>query len=325
MGNSRGNKYSRNHKNLDPAEEDFWDFSFHEMGIYDTPASLNYILNINKSSKKIIYFGHSQGGASLLAGMCEKYNFYKEKLLVAILLAPASRVDNINSSLLQFFTSIDIDDRMKKFNINEVFPFDPDMIDFNIKISRFYPTMSYAMLEMTSDEVSWVNCPDRIKVFFSHYPSGTSRKSLTHFKQLILSQKFQKFDYGEKLNQELYRSEKPPEYDLSSLKDIPLIICGGLNDKLTHINDIRWLRDQLKNINNKFFSYYEFEHMGHASFLLNSDMTWFNFVLHDLYKVIKFENSNWCCNNGLEIDNNCNNKDNSNNLNLIKEDASEPA
>jgi len=277
---------------LDPAEEDFWKFSFHEMGIFDTPACLNYILDVNKSSKKIIYLGHSQGGASLLSGICEKYNFYHEKILVAVLLAPASRVDSIDSNLLHFLKKIDIDDKLKEKNMHEVFPFDPDMIDLNIKISKVYPTMSYALLEMTSDEVSWVNCPDRIKVFFSHYPSGTSLQSITHFKQLIESKKFQKFDYGKDENLKVYGVENPPEYDLSIIKDIPIILCGGLNDKLTHITDIRWLKSQIGENNLKFFSYYEFEHMGHASFMVNSNITWFNFVLHDIYEVMKMDLSN---------------------------------
>jgi len=265
------------------------------MGIYDTPACLSYILEKNENSKKIIYFGHSQGGASILVGMCEKYNFFQEKILVAVLLAPASRIDSIDSNLLHFLKKIDIDDKLKAKNINEVFPFDPDMIDINIKLSKIYPTMSYALLEMTSDEVSWVNCPERTKVYFSHYPSGTSLQSITHFKQLIESKKFQKFDYGKEENLKIYGNETPPEYTLSNIKDIPIILCGGLNDKLTHIKDIRWLRDQIGNINNKFFSYYEFEFMGHASFMLNSNIAWFNFVLHDIYKVIKMDNcNNWC-------------------------------
>lgn len=257
------------------------------MGIYDTPACIKYILEKNKNSKKIIYFGHSQGGASILSGLSEIYDFYKDKLLAIILLAPASRLDNIDSLFIQFMKSLDIDGKMKTHNIHELFPYDPDFIDINIKISRFYPTMSYALLELTSDEVSWVNCPDRTKVYFSHFPCGTSRKSISHFKQLIESKKFQNFDYGIEENLIRYNSENPPEYDLKKIKDIPIIICGGMKDKLTHIKDIRWLKSQLEDA--KFLSFYEFEFMGHASFLINSDITWFNFVLKDIYKILKIE------------------------------------
>jgi pimeloyl-ACP methyl ester carboxylesterase len=256
------------------------------MGMYDTPAHLEKILSINKHSSKVIYFGHSQGGASILAGMSEKLEYYKDKLKIVVLLAPASRVDNLDSKLLTFLKEIEIDVKLESISLHEVLPYDPELNALNIKFTQIYPTMHYAMLELTSDEISWMNCPDRIKVFFSHYPSGTSVKSLTHFKQLIESKNFQHFDYGEVENLKKYQSPQPKQYELTNIVDIPIIICAGLKDKLTHINDIRWLKSQ---ISKTLYSYYEFEHMGHASFLINNDITWFNYALRDIYKILDEE------------------------------------
>ena len=73
------------------------------MGMYDTPAHLEKILSVNKSTGKIIYFGHSQGGALILAGLSEKLEYFKEKLKIVILLAPASRIDSFDSNLLNFY------------------------------------------------------------------------------------------------------------------------------------------------------------------------------------------------------------------------------
>lgn len=42
--NPRGNLYSRKHKTLLPSQPEFWEFSFHEIGIYDIPACIDYIL-----------------------------------------------------------------------------------------------------------------------------------------------------------------------------------------------------------------------------------------------------------------------------------------
>lgn len=258
------------------------------MGIYDTPACLDYILKNNPFTNKVIYFGHSQGGASVLVGLTEKLEYFKERLLGIILLAPASRIDSIDSGLIDVIKLVDLDDTLASRNINEILPYDPEINSINIKLTRYYPTMASAMLEMTSDEVSWINCPERIKVYFSHYPSGTSVKSITHFKQLIRSKEFQRFDYGLEENMRRYGSEKPHPYDLSQIRDIPIVLCGGLKDKLTHINDIRWLKEQLDG--KSLFSYYEFEYMGHAAFLLNNDITWFNFVLMDIYKIMNNAN-----------------------------------
>ena len=46
IGNSRGNKYSRQHKFMDPvaAKKQFSDFSFYELGKYDATAQIDFVL-----------------------------------------------------------------------------------------------------------------------------------------------------------------------------------------------------------------------------------------------------------------------------------------
>ena len=43
--NSRGTVYSNEHVNLTVDDEAFWNFTYNEMGQYDVPANLNYILS----------------------------------------------------------------------------------------------------------------------------------------------------------------------------------------------------------------------------------------------------------------------------------------
>ena len=44
-GNHRGTKYARSHVKLNPdKDEKFWDFSFTEMGDFDLPTSIEFIL-----------------------------------------------------------------------------------------------------------------------------------------------------------------------------------------------------------------------------------------------------------------------------------------
>ena len=47
LNNSRGNTYSRKHLYLNPDKdkEQFWDFDWEEMGRYDVPAVVDYILS----------------------------------------------------------------------------------------------------------------------------------------------------------------------------------------------------------------------------------------------------------------------------------------
>ena len=48
MGNNRGCAYSLEHVSLDPNDKDdepiYWNFSFEEMGVYDLPAEIDFIL-----------------------------------------------------------------------------------------------------------------------------------------------------------------------------------------------------------------------------------------------------------------------------------------
>ena len=45
LSNTRGNYFSRKHKTLNPDKDtQFWDFTFADMGRYDVPANLKYVL-----------------------------------------------------------------------------------------------------------------------------------------------------------------------------------------------------------------------------------------------------------------------------------------
>ena len=62
LGNTRGNKHSRNHMKLDPDfsqdEADFFDISFEEMGDHDYPAMIDYVL-AKTGRKKLAFIAHS--------------------------------------------------------------------------------------------------------------------------------------------------------------------------------------------------------------------------------------------------------------------------
>lgn len=64
LSNSRGNVYSCNHTTYNPFgssndRKKFWDFSWHEMGYYDLPAIIDFILD-ETDQEKLQFIGHSQ-------------------------------------------------------------------------------------------------------------------------------------------------------------------------------------------------------------------------------------------------------------------------
>lgn len=121
LGNNRGNIYSRNHTSMLPSEKRFWNFtyiyiqqsffiifrfscfllifnfSYHELGIYDIPAIIDYILD-RTNWDKLHYIGHSQGTTQFWVAMSQKPN-YNAKVKLMIGLAPVAFTSNIRGPI----------------------------------------------------------------------------------------------------------------------------------------------------------------------------------------------------------------------------------
>lgn len=93
MGNFRGTIYSRNHTTLNEKNSKFWDFSFHELGVYDLPAQLDFVHATTK--KKITYIGLSMGStAGYVYGITYPDMAYK-KVKTLVSLAPVAIMRNL--------------------------------------------------------------------------------------------------------------------------------------------------------------------------------------------------------------------------------------
>nr|XP_022910199.1 lipase 1-like [Onthophagus taurus] len=101
LGNARGNLYSRNHTDLSAKNKEFWKFSWHEIGLFDLPAMINYILD-KTGYAKLHYMGHSQGCTTLLVLLSSKPK-YNEKINLGVMLAPCSFMTNIINPFIYFF------------------------------------------------------------------------------------------------------------------------------------------------------------------------------------------------------------------------------
>lgn len=101
MMNSRGNTYSKNHTTLKVDSDEFWQFSFHEIGIYDLPAVIDYILRITKQ-EKLYYIGHSQGTSQFYV-LCSQRPEYNRKIKAHFSLAPVAFMSHIFNPFVQGF------------------------------------------------------------------------------------------------------------------------------------------------------------------------------------------------------------------------------
>jgi lysosomal acid lipase/cholesteryl ester hydrolase len=286
ISNSRGNKHSKYHEKFSPVSYEFWSYSFHDMGLYDIPAILDHIYRINSSKRKIIYIGHSQGTCMMFAALTMKLDYFQQMIKVMVALAPVSRVANLKSNFLKFLEKIKFDKLLKSMKQYEVFPNNESNNDFNAWMNSVFPSISHGLIDMISDENSKkINNKERMGIYLSHYPAGCSLKSLNHFLQIYRSKKFVNYDYGKEANMHIYKSLEPPEYNLDNITNFKFIFISGGEDKLSSTVDVDWLHSKLvdKNI---FLLNKSYSQMGHISFLMGNDVSWFREVL-DVLKYVE--------------------------------------
>ena len=186
LSNSRGNKYCKEHEKYSSKSFEFWQFSFNDLGLYDIPAVIKYIRDVNKSGEKIIYFGHSQGATLMLSGMAEKFDFFKKNIKLFVALAPVARLNYLGSTLLNILSSISIHNLMRKTGTYELCPGSEgtsNCINFMNKNANGLTNFFIGLISDTDSK----ECNDQnsLSVYFKHYPCGTSLKCLMHYVQII--------------------------------------------------------------------------------------------------------------------------------------------
>ncbi len=103
LGNSRGNKYSRNNIKLSPDDKAFWDYDFQTMGDYDLPTQIEYVRKMTGYAK-IAYAGHSQGTSQLFYRLAKDEQWFEDRLSVAMAFGPVMAMRHDHSKLLDLLS-----------------------------------------------------------------------------------------------------------------------------------------------------------------------------------------------------------------------------
>lgn len=109
LGNARGTSFSRKHKLLDPDSPSFWDYSFNEIGRYDLPAMIDYVLTITNRTA-LHYIGHSQGCTAffVMASLLPEYN---AKIITMHAMSPAVYIQHtkvVDRMLIDAIEPVDV-------------------------------------------------------------------------------------------------------------------------------------------------------------------------------------------------------------------------
>jgi pimeloyl-ACP methyl ester carboxylesterase len=241
------------------------------MGMYDIPSVLDYIHNMNK--KKIIYIGHSQGTIMLFSALTNKLDYFKTRLALFIALGPVALASKVESLLADYINRVEFENYANKYKYYEYGRMNDRLNKF---ILHRFPEISHKLMIAMSEKNLQDNNVEWLRVYLAHSPSGTSYKAMNHFKQIGLSNRFQEYDYSGPENVKRYNQSYPPEYDLKKIKDFPIALLAGENDKLCPIENVEWLRDQL---GSNVVLYRMYKNMGHMTFLMPKNIDWFDDVM----------------------------------------------
>ncbi|CAD0199428.1 unnamed protein product [Chrysodeixis includens] len=289
MGNARGNKHSRRHEKMLPSSVEFWNFSFDEIGRYDLPAMIDYVLD-KTNRTKLTYVGHSQGTTAFLV-MCSEMPEYNDKISLMAGLSLVGAIPKMKSpvlNLLKFITLFHPEllfGLVKEMGIHEFLPsrdlvnnFAPNICGRAHLAKIVCSNVVFLLCGFNALQLNITNLP----VIFSHVPAGASTKQLEHYSQSVISGKFARFDYGEFKNFEVYGSKSPPEYQVEKVS-VPVAIFYADNDWLAAPEDVDALRKRLKTV----VEYYKVPHLffNHVDFLYARDVK--HLVFTKLLQVIQ--------------------------------------
>ncbi|OXA39150.1 Lipase 3 [Folsomia candida] len=255
IANCRGNKYSQGHADATVTTDNvkYWEFSFHEMGVYDNPAIIEMVTNVT-GVRRMYYVGHSMGGTSLAIMLSERPE-YNERISTAFLLAPALYLGSTLKYLQPFFKSVNyyqysfnkfvhgkldaykslkqaVGRRPEEVCLREegacetIEPNGDSVIISSAHFSGFCGNLLFLGGGYDAPQTNYTTFTQALGTF----PETTSTKTLTHFFQFIKSNTFCQFNYGFSwINRLKYGKDTSPCYNLDRIS-APLVVYWGQND-----------------------------------------------------------------------------------------------
>ncbi|KAI5732956.1 hypothetical protein M8J76_006094 [Diaphorina citri] len=252
LWNARGNVYSREHVNLTSEQNKFYRFSLSELGLYDTTATIDYILN-QTGHNSLITLGHSLGTTNvLIAGSLRPEYQTKVRLNIlwaqSVFLGHMARKDlseTIFSNYVRLF-----DTKMEVGPVARIL--NQIICNPNILVEDLctpFISLASVLVGNVNNQTDLVAVEKIRKTF----PSSTS---------LNLS-------YGRKGNLKRYGTIEPPLYPIEKFNTPTAIYFACCNDFLSNSMDTRLLRERLKHV----VKFYEipYKMFSHADYLFAVD------------------------------------------------------
>ncbi|NXM24437.1 LIPM Lipase, partial [Oxyruncus cristatus] len=244
IGNSRGNSWSRKHREFEFHHEEYSAYSFHEMAMYDLPATINYILQ-KTGQEQLYYVAYSQGtttGFITFSSIPE----LDRKIKMFFALAPITVNSNMKSPVVKVF---DLPEVLVKLILGHTVVFDKGhilkQVISGVCIYPIFRSVCSLVLYLPGGFTSSLDV-SRMDVYLSRYPDSTSLKNMLHWRQLYQTGEFKYYDYGSD-NMLHYNQTTPPFYELENMK-APLAAWFGGKDWISAPEDVNITLPRITNV-----------------------------------------------------------------------------
>jgi pimeloyl-ACP methyl ester carboxylesterase len=255
LGNNRGSTWSRTHLDFTTSDDQFWDFSWEDMGNYDLPAMLNYVLQTS-GRPTLSYIGHSEGTTQAFVGFSVNQDLAR-KVSYFGALAPVAFLGDTTSVVFAALSKSYVDKWFEAFGISEFLPRSPILADF---LGKYACTLASGLcdsfIRVLVGNANNLNAT-RIPVYLGQTPAGTSVKTMAHYAQSIRDNTFRSFNYGcscSRLlpiafcstlickNKAVYGTFDPPAFNVAGMQYPRSFFYNGVEDSLATPKDIAKLR-----------------------------------------------------------------------------------
>jgi lysosomal acid lipase/cholesteryl ester hydrolase len=282
LGNNRGTRYSRKNKYINPDDDTakFFDYSFYELGEFDAPAQIDFVLKKTGKSK-LAYIGHSQGTSQMFAALSYNFGNLQNKLNSFTALAPIVHLghtadDSIKNGSKYWRQFLPVAHALNLYEIRNP-AVDSGMISFCQTFSSFCNGIS----NFFHMEGSPYNDKQAEYVEDKRPDSSGSLKQLVHYGQNAQTNIFKQYDYGSDAeNIKYYGTKNVPVIPLNKIKNVPIGMFVGKNDPLGDPTDDEQVRKMVPTVDH----YQEYKNWDHYSFHVSKDMSYVSDVITYLKK-----------------------------------------
>ncbi|XP_066246061.1 lipase 3-like [Euwallacea similis] len=275
--------FKQKHKKYDwNKDPEFWNFSYHEIGIYDVPAAIDFILNAT-DQKKVTLIGHSSGGMVCFCLFSEKPE-YVDKVKLQINWGSSPIIEKLDFPFLVFLTSLS---SLVKGLINYLglveLPFHSEILSVLQEWSEdpYWKQLCVFVIQSVGSRKSVLQRLQDVELIVMSIPRFSLRQE-KHLLDAIYYGGARKYDFGQKKNMEVYGQPLPGEYNLSATT-VPTAFFVGSNDgfigKLDVESSIRRLPNTI------FYEEVQFDKFNHLDFIFAHNAS--ELVYEPTYQLIR--------------------------------------